>query len=265
MSEPVLYASDLPPWLPEEWRTAANRLLATGGHLKHRPDLLRILRDTRMRNVCDVFDKRFSASEGLSEKQRVWVAENERLGLLFFMVSKGGPRPTETAGQTKARRKRIARTLRAAIEALASDDVVARIDVGEALHWNSPLPHGAAELVRRFIKADGETEIAPSPLVQAPGHLSPPSLSKLLGAVAERLESGAYLSGSDPLLLIMPFTVQPGRGVQAHIENTMARHYRRRNELPVPVIASIIEVSLDLAPGSIDVAELADRMRKILR
>jgi hypothetical protein len=253
VGEPALYPSDLPPWLPEEWRTAANRLLAVSGNMKGRPDILRILNDARMREVCAVFDRR-ACEVGMD-------ADPQRRHLLLLMVTKGGAMPTETAGQIKARRKRIAKSLRASVKALEGDPATKRIGVAEALHWAVPdVAVIEGRYMARYVKADGGYETAPYLLAEAVG-LAAPNLTEVLAAVAARLESGAIVGFIDPLHLTQ-YTVQPGRGRRAHLERVLAEHFHIMT-LPAAVIAPIIEVSLDLSPGSIDVPGLADRLRKI--
>jgi len=229
------------------------------------PIVRRIFNDSRMRPTWPAFDDFVAdahASGSLVADLAGWQ-HHSRSQLLLRMATRGGSLHEETVGAIAARRKRIAKKVRTLTQELSTDKIASALRLNEVLFWTmAETDTTPGTPLMTFQRADGSFVNAPSPLAET-ARIQKLTVADLLTELASRLESGAALTSDDPIRRSV-FAVQPGRGQQAHFEHHLVEHFGHLGRpLPAELFAPIIEVALELDAGSVDVATLADRFRKI--
>jgi hypothetical protein len=264
---PSINPQDVAAYVPSAWRDAANELLDHPTNPEHRANLARMLSDSRLRKIWarfdDLVDDRFT-SLGVFAGDLATCLEGYRRTLLLLLGTKGGYRSNRTTKQMLASRKSIAGTVDALVKALRDEPDTKAIDIEDVLHW-ATWKEGSQHqgIPQRHYLGEGDAYVTGPVLIQA-GVISPLSrirLTDVLDALGERLRSGHHLSLFDQIT--NEPLVQPGRGVQAHLEHSLALNLRILAPLPGDVFAPLIEVALALPKKSVDEGKLEDRFRKI--
>jgi hypothetical protein len=192
--------------------------------------------------------------------------------MLRILAARGGKRRKLTTAAMKEQRAQIAKAIDMVVELMyRENDHVRFIDVEDALFWTRPGGFDVQSVVEAqekgiplrqyFDNRNSETgTTAPKLLTSALGQRV--GLTRLLNAVSYQLKYARPLGWLDDIA--QKPLVQPGRSERTHLEHVLAHQlaYLAR-PLPAGLIAPAIEVALELPPASVNVKELAERLRKI--